>query len=72
MNFKWVGPVVLLAAIVVGDQIRINRPGHKYRLTVEVETPQGRKAASGVLAGPSRSGLQPWRPHPHRGGRRFR
>jgi hypothetical protein len=50
MNFSWVGPVVLLAAIVVGDQIRINRPGHKYRLTVEVETPQGRKAASGVLA----------------------
>ena len=38
MNFKWVGPVVLLAALFVGDQIRINRPGHKYRLTVEVET----------------------------------
>ena len=50
MNFKWLGPVALLAAIYVGDQIRINRPGHKYRLTVEVETPQGRKSASGVLA----------------------
>jgi hypothetical protein len=50
MNFKWVGPVVLLAALFIGDQIRINRPGHKYRLTVEVETPQGRKSASGVLA----------------------
>jgi hypothetical protein len=50
MNFKWVGPVVLLAALFVGDQIRINRPGHKYRLAVEVETPQGRKLASGVLA----------------------
>jgi hypothetical protein len=50
MNFKWVGPVVLLAALFVGDQIRINRPGHKYRLTVEVETPQGRKSASSVLA----------------------
>jgi hypothetical protein len=50
MNFKWVGPVVLLAALFVGDQIRINRPGHKYRLTVEVETPEGRKSASGVLA----------------------
>ena len=50
MNFKWVGPVVLLAAIFVGDQIRINRPGHKYRLTVEIETPEGRKAASSVLA----------------------
>ena len=50
MNFKWVGPVVLLAALFVGDQIRINRPGHKYRLTVEVETPEGTKSASGVLA----------------------
>src|ERR1051325_7302172 len=50
MNFKWFGPVALLAALYVGDQIRINRPGHKYRLTVEVETPQGRKSASGVLA----------------------
>jgi hypothetical protein len=46
MNFKWVGPVVLLAALFIGDQIRINRPGHKYRLTVEVDTPAGRKSAS--------------------------
>jgi len=50
MNFKWLGPVALLAALYIGDQIRINRPGHKYRLTVDVETPQGRKSASGVLA----------------------
>lgn len=50
MNFKWVGPVVLLAALFIGDQIRINRPGHKYRLSIEVETPEGRKSASGVLA----------------------
>lgn len=50
MSFKWFGPLVLLAALVIGDQIRINRPAHKYRLTVEVETPQGRKSASGVLA----------------------
>ena len=50
MNFKWLGPVALLAAIYIGDQIRINRPGHKYRLTVGVETPAGRKSASGVLA----------------------
>ncbi|MBR1232232.1 hypothetical protein [Bradyrhizobium sp. AUGA SZCCT0182] len=50
MNFKWLGPVALLAAIYIGDQIRINRPSHKYRLTVEVETPDGRKSASGVLA----------------------
>jgi hypothetical protein len=50
MNFKWFGPIALLAALVVGDQIRINRPAHKYRLTVEVETPEGRKSASGVVA----------------------
>lgn len=61
MNFKWLGPLALLAALVIGDQIRINRPGHKYRLTVAVETPEGVKSASGVLAvhpdrGYSRSG----------------
>jgi hypothetical protein len=50
MNFKWVGPLALLAALVIGDQIRINRPGHKYRLTVEVETPGGVKSASGIMA----------------------
>jgi hypothetical protein len=50
MNFRWLGPLALLAALVIGDQIRINRPGHKYRLTVEVETPEGVKAASGVMA----------------------
>jgi hypothetical protein len=61
MNFKWIGPIALLAALVIGDQIRINRPGHKYRLAVEVETPAGVKSASGVMAvhpdrGYSRSG----------------
>jgi hypothetical protein len=50
MNFKWVGPIVLLAALVIGDRIRINRPGHKYRLAVEVETPEGVKSASGVFS----------------------
>src|ERR1700742_126373 len=50
MNFKWFGPIALLAALVVGDQIRINRPGHKYRLTVNVETSAGVKSGSGVLA----------------------
>jgi hypothetical protein len=50
MNFKWVGPLALLAALVIGDQIRINRPGHKYRLAVEVETPEGVKSASGVFS----------------------
>jgi hypothetical protein len=61
MNVKWLGPLALLAALVIGDQVRINRPGHKYRLTVEVETPEGVKSASGVMAvhpdrGYSRSG----------------
>src|SRR4051812_33376758 len=50
VNFKWVGPIGLLAALVIGDQIRINRPGHKYRLAVEVETPEGVKSAAGVLS----------------------
>ncbi len=50
MNFKWFGPIALLAALYIGDQIRINRPGHKYRLTVAVETPQGPKSASTVVA----------------------
>jgi len=50
MIFKWFGPLALLAALVIGDQIRINRPAHKYRLTVEVETPDGPKSASSVLA----------------------
>ena len=50
MNFKWFGPIALLAALWIGDQIRINRPGHKYRLTVAVETPEGRKSASSVMA----------------------
>ena len=50
MISKWLGVLTLLAVLVVGDQIRINRPGHKYRLTVEVETPDGIKSASGVMA----------------------
>src|SRR6267143_3529111 len=50
MNFKWFGPIALLAALVIGDQIRIDRPAHKYRVTLEVETPDGRKSASGVMA----------------------
>jgi len=47
---KWAGLLGLLAVLVIGDQIRINRPGHKFRLTVEVTTPDGIKTASGVLA----------------------
>ena len=41
---KWGGLLGLLAVLVIGDQIRINRPGHKYRMTVEVETPAWRNA----------------------------
>jgi hypothetical protein len=48
--WKWLGPLALLAVLVIGDQIRINRPGHKYRLTVEVETSAGIRSASSVLA----------------------
>jgi len=50
MIFKWFGPLALLAALFIGDQIRINRPAHKYRLVVEVETPEGTKSASSVVA----------------------
>jgi hypothetical protein len=50
MNLKWVGPIALLAALVIGDQIRIHRPAHKYRLSVEVDTPGGVRSAAGVLA----------------------
>src|SRR5437899_6647980 len=50
MNFRWLGPLALLAVLVIADQIRINRPGHKYRMTVEVETPAGVRSASGVVA----------------------
>ncbi|QUS40246.1 hypothetical protein RPMA_16450 [Tardiphaga alba] len=56
---KWAGPVVLLAAIVIGDQIRINRPAHKYRLAVEVDTPEGVKYASGVVSVHPYRGYQP-------------
>ena len=50
MYLKWIGPLALLAALVIGDQIRINRPGHKYRMTVEVETPEGIRSGSSILA----------------------
>ncbi|MBR0775905.1 hypothetical protein JQ625_13795 [Bradyrhizobium diazoefficiens] len=47
---KWAGVLGLLAVLVIGDQIRINRPNHKYRLTVEVMTPDGIRTGSGILA----------------------
>jgi hypothetical protein len=56
---KWVGPLGLLAALVIGDQIRINRPAHKYRLTMEVETPDGVKSASNVVSVHPYRGYQP-------------
>ncbi len=58
---KWVGPLGLLAALVIGDQIRINRPAHKYRLTMEVETPDGVKSASNVVSVHPYRGYQPSR-----------
>ncbi len=56
---KWVGPVGLLAALVIGDQIRINRPAHKYRLTMQVDTPDGVKSASHVVSVHPYRGYQP-------------
>lgn len=51
MNFrKWIGLAVLLAALVIGERIYLYRPDHKYRLTVEVETPSGVRSASGVFS----------------------
>lgn len=47
---RWIGLGVIAAGLVGGDQIRLHRPDHKYRLTVEIETPQGVKSASGVIA----------------------
>lgn len=47
---RWIGLGVIAVGLVGGDQIRLNRPDHKYRLTVEIETPQGKASASGVFA----------------------
>lgn len=50
LQMKWIVPILLLAAFYIADQIRIGRPDHKYRLTVEIETPGGVRSASGVLS----------------------
>lgn len=50
LSIKWIVPLLLLAAFYVGDQIRLGRPDHKYRLTIEVETPDGPKSASGIVS----------------------
>lgn len=47
---RWIGLGVIAVGLVGGDQIRLNRPDHKYRLTVEIETPRGVSSASGVFA----------------------
>ena len=50
MFSRWTGLGILFAALLIGDQIRLGRPEYKYRLTVEVETSQGLKSASGVMS----------------------
>jgi len=40
----------LLFALVIGDQIRIRRPEFKYRLQVEIETPDGVKSSANVYS----------------------
>lgn len=50
MKLSWIGLAILFAVIVIGDQMRIGRPEHKFRLTVEVETPSGAKSVSNVMS----------------------
>lgn len=51
MNWKkWIGPAVLMAALVIGERTYLYRPDHKYRLTIEVETPDGVRSGSSVIA----------------------
>jgi hypothetical protein len=53
MNWKFLrfaGPFALLGVLVVADQIRLGRPAHKYRLSLSIETPEGVRSASGVMA----------------------
>lgn len=51
MNWKkWIGLAVLLAALVIGERTYLYRPDHKYRLTVDVDTPGGVRSASGVIS----------------------
>jgi hypothetical protein len=50
MNFKWIGLLGLMAALYVGDRIRIERPAHKYRLSMSIDTPDGLKSASGIYS----------------------
>jgi hypothetical protein len=42
--------VVVVALLLFGGWLYLARPDHKYRLTINVETPEGIKSASGVFA----------------------
>ena len=72
MNFKYVGPLALLAALVIGDQIRINRPNHKYRLTARGGDAGRRQIGLRRHGGASRPKLQPRRQDQHQGRCRVR
>ena len=64
MNFKWLGPLALLAALVIGDQIRINRPGPQISPDGRGRDARGRQIGLRRDRGPSRPQLQPRRPDP--------
>jgi hypothetical protein len=42
--------LVGIAALVASGLIYLNRPDHKYRLTIEVQTPEEVRSSSGVMA----------------------
>ena len=42
--------LVVVVFSLFGGWLYLARPEHKYRLTVNVETPEGVKSASGVIA----------------------
>jgi hypothetical protein len=50
VQMKWIVPILLLAAIYLAEQIRIGRPDHKYRLTVDIQTPAGDRTAAGIVS----------------------
>lgn len=50
MTSRWMVGIVVIAALLFGGWVYLARPEHKYRLTVEVVTPQGVVAASNVMA----------------------
>jgi hypothetical protein len=41
---------LIVAAVLLGGLYYLKQPEHKYRLTVEVQTPEGIKSGSGVMA----------------------